>query len=151
MFWFIKKWKDDLKKTTKDPLCCNIRATSNDIISVLESKEYTVEDFEVGSLYTYLKMRIRGSLRKGIALSNGIVLEDYRGEDITAARSYTEAGVPKRIHIRFWNEGNCVYSVRAHTELDVNDLEHILKEDINYEQGCKWFREDVKGTSIKIL
>lgn len=151
MFWFIKKWKDDLKQTTTDPPCCNIRTTSNEIISVLESKGYTVENFEMRSLCTYLKMRIRSYMRKGIALSNGIVLEDYRGEDIVAARSYEEAGVPKRIHVRFWNEGDGVYSVRAHTELDVSDLEHILKEDINYDQGCKWFREDVKDTSIKIL
>ena len=156
MLWFIRKWLKKLEETTKDPSCCDIHADIDEIFSVLENKGYNVDVFIIRDVKSFLK-----AMTIGI---KGIILEEYRGEDIAAVRTYEERekveiqnelkdgiNVQKRLHLRFWKMNDNNYRVKAHTEFDVTDPRHALNEGINYDQGCEWFRKDVQGTDIKII
>lgn len=156
MLWFIRKWLKKLEETTKDPLCCDIHADIDEIFSVLENEGYVVDIFVVNDLKSFLK-----AITVGI---KGIILEEYRGEDMAAVRTYEEKekvkienelqdGIEaqKRLHVRFWKMNDNNYRVKAHTEFDVTDPRHALGEGVNYNQGCELFRKDVSNSEIKIL
>lgn len=156
MFWLIKKWLKKLKETTQDPRCCYIKAKREKIVSIFKKEGFLVDVFEFQNIEDFLK---------GITIGiHGTILEEYRGEDIAAVKPYISKeeiklakgksewiGVKKRLHIRFWKTGDDNYLVKAHTEFDVTDPRHILEIGINFEQGCKWFKRDIKDTDIKII
>jgi hypothetical protein len=156
MFWLIRKWLKKREEIEKDPICCDVKANFNELVSVLKTKGYQVDVYKITDLGSFLH-----ALTTGI---DGVILENYKGEDLTAVRTYTEKPkarieeevedglkVQKRLHLRFWKIRNDVYLVKAHTEFDVTDPRHVLGEGINFEQGCEWFRKDAEDSGIKIL
>lgn len=156
MFWLIKKWLKRREEINKEPICCDIKSTLDELVSTLREKGFVVDVFKFTGLSDFLH-----AITTGI---NGIILEQYNGEDIAAVRTYTEKPkvkieeevedgikVNKRLHIRFWKLREDIYRVKAHTEYDVTDPRHVLGEDIDFEQGCEWFRKDVEESNIKIL
>jgi hypothetical protein len=156
MFWLIKKWLKKRKEIKREPICCDVEADLEDIISALKEKKYQVDVFKITGLSSFLH-----AITTGI---DGIILEEFKGEDMTAVRIYTEkpkvkmqeeiedgVKVQKRLHIRFWKIKDDVYRVKAHTEYDVTDPRHVLGEGINFEQGCEWFRKDMMNTNVKFL
>lgn len=156
MFWLIKKFFKKREETKKDPFCCDVKASLGEIVSVFIEKGYRVDVFAITDLNSFLE-----AVTTGI---DGIILQEYRGEDVAAVRTYTEkekvaiqeeiedrVKVQKRLHVRFWKIKDDVYRVKAHTEYDTVDSRHALGEGVDYEQGCEWFRKDVVDTDIKIL
>lgn len=156
MIWLIKKWFKKREEIKKEPICCDVEADLEDIISGLKEKKYQVDVYKITNLNSFLH-----AITTGI---DGIILEEFKGEDMAAVRIYTEkprvkiqeeiedgVKVQKRLHIRFWKIKDDVYRVKAHTEYDVTDSRHVLGEDVNFGQGCEWFKKDMINTDVKIL
>ena len=125
-------------------------------MNTLKEKKYEVDVFAITGLNSFLE-----AMTTGI---DGIILEEYKGEDVAAVKTYTEKPktrieeeieggekINKRLHVRFWKIRDGVYLVKAHTEFDVTDPRHALGEDVNFNQGCEWFRKDMEDTEVKIL
>jgi len=156
MFWLIRKWLKRFEETRKDPFCCEVKATLDGLASALKDKKFQVDIFTITDLSSLLH-----AITTGIY---GIILEEYKGEDVAAVKTYAEKPkvrieeeiedgekVKKRLHVRFWKIRDDVYLVKAHTEYDVTDPRHVLGEDVNFKQGCEWFRKDMQGTEVEIL
>jgi hypothetical protein len=160
LVWYIGSLRKRLEETTKDPKCCYVRADSSMLVSTLRTKGYEVDvfPFPITDLLSLWKT-LKGDMK-------GIILEEYRGEDIAAIRNYPvkeksqdgteDVTVQKRLHVRLWKvESDKIngdkYLAKAHTEYDIGDPRHIPGIGVNFVQGCEWFRNDIADTDIKII
>lgn len=148
-----KKLKEGFRKKyiESDPEYAYVAGSLPNITKALRKRGYAVDLYDLYSKSPLTKIE---TLVEDVG---NPVIEGYRGEDATAAKSYSayENGkaVHRRVHARFWSDGpengRGKYIMEAHTEYDIGSLNHILKRP-DFGEGYDMVAEDLRQEGLEV-
>ncbi len=156
--WALQKYFRMLKRSLrtknsgKDPISAYVIGDLPDIVDCFRKIEYNVDVY---------RLPLDDSMFYEILFGgkDGRIVEQYRGEDITIAKSYQEEDggeiADKRVHARFWKYGEIggkeVYMMSAHTEHDVNNPIKHLTVPPDFDEGKKLVSEVLAARGFELM